>query len=97
MPCSRPAWETVGIHIIAMKVAEGLSPLPTGECSRNPVARRAVISRKFFLALRESVETSVQNPTIKKKKIETEEILQRREGEIGTLRELSRVLDANHY
>jgi hypothetical protein len=38
----------VGIHIIAMRVAESLSPSRTGECSRNPVARRPVISRKFF-------------------------------------------------
>jgi len=75
-------------------VAEGLSPSPTGECSRNPVTGRAVTFRKFFLAFRENVETSVQNPTIKK--IEREEILQRQEGEIGMLREY-RVLDVSHY
>ena len=56
----------MGIHIITMRVAEGLSPSPTGECSRNRVAGRAVTSRKFFLSFRENVETSVQNPTIKK-------------------------------
>lgn len=73
------------IRIIAMRVAESLSPSPTGECSRNPVAGRAVTSRKFFLAFTENVETSVQNTTIKK--IERKEILQRQEGEIGMLRE----------
>jgi len=52
-----------------------------------------VIFRKFFLAFLENVETSVQKPTIK----EREEILQRQEGEIGMLKELSRVLDASRY
>jgi len=70
-----------------------LSPSPAGECSRNPVAGTAVIFRKFFLAFLENVETSVQKPTIK----EREEILQRQEGEIGMLKELSRVLDASRY
>lgn len=70
----------MGIHKIAMRVAEGLSPSPTGECSRNPVAGRAVISRKFFLAFRENVETNVQNPIIK---TEREEIYRGKKERLG--------------
>jgi hypothetical protein len=51
--------------MISMRVAKGLSPSPTGGCQRNPLTGKAVISRKFFLAVRENVEPSVQDPTNK--------------------------------